>query len=66
MPKKFAKDVVKLNALKEIEVDCNCKTSAAGIFAAGDVTNAQKKQIIVAAGEGAKATLSAYLYLIES
>jgi len=62
----FAKDVVKLNELKEIEVDCNCKTSAAGIFAAGDVTNAPEKQIIVAAGEGAKATLSAYHYLIES
>ena len=62
----FAKDVVKLNELKEIEVDCDCKTSAAGIFAAGDVTNAPEKQIIVAAGEGAKATLSAYHYLIES
>ena len=62
----FAKDVVKLNELKEIEVDCECKTSVAGIFAAGDVTNAPEKQIIVAAGEGAKAALSAYRYLIES
>ena len=60
----FAKDVVKLNDLKEIEVDCYCKTSVAGIFAAGDVTNAPEKQIIVAAGEGAKAALSAYRYLI--
>ncbi|MBK5191430.1 MAG: FAD-dependent oxidoreductase, partial [Methanosarcinales archaeon] len=63
---KFAKDVVKLNELKEIEVDCDCKTSVAGVFAAGDVTNAPEKQIIVAAGEGAKAALSAYRYLIET
>jgi alkyl hydroperoxide reductase subunit F len=62
----FAKDIVKLHNLKEIEVDCACKTSVAGIFAAGDVTNAPEKQIIVAAGEGAKAALSAYHYLIES
>ncbi len=62
----FAKELAKLNELKEIEVDCDCKTSVAGIFAAGDVTNAPEKQIIVAAGEGAKATLSAYHYLIES
>lgn len=62
----FAKDVVKFNELKEIEVDCYCKTSVAGVFAAGDVTNAPEKQIIVAAGEGAKAALSAYRYLIET
>ena len=60
----FAKDVVKLNRLREIEVDCECKTSVAGIFAAGDVTNAPEKQIIVAAGEGAKAALSAHRYLM--
>jgi len=57
---------VKLNELKEIEVDCDCKTTVTGIFAAGDITNAPEKQIIVAAGEGAKAALSAYRYLIES
>ena len=62
----FAKDVVKFNELKEIEVDCDCKTSVAGVFAAGDVTNAPEKQIIVAAGEGAKAALSAYHYLVVS
>ncbi len=62
----FAKDVVKLNELKEIEVNCDCNTSVAGIFTAGDVTNAPEKQIIVAAGEGAKAALSAYRYLIVS
>ena len=58
--------MVKLNELKEIEVDCDCNTSVAGLFAAGDVTNASEKQIIVAAGEGAKAALSVYRYLIES
>jgi len=49
-----------------MDVDCDCNTSVFGIFAAGDVTNAPEKQIIVAAGEGAKAALSAYRYLIES
>ena len=57
---------MKLNDLKEIEVDCDCNTSVAGIFAAGDVTNAPEKQIIVAAGEGAKAALSAFRYLIKT
>jgi len=61
---KFAKDIVKLNHLQEIEVDCECKTNIDGIFAAGDVTSVPEKQIIVAAGEGAKAALSAYRYLI--
>ena len=60
----FAADVVTLTALKEIEVDCNCKTNIPGLFAAGDATNAPDKQIIVAAGEGAKAALSAYRYLV--
>lgn len=60
----FAVDVVVLNDSKEIEVDCDCKTNVEGVFAAGDVTNAPEKQIIVAAGEGAKAALSAYWYLV--
>ncbi|MBA7631593.1 Alkyl hydroperoxide reductase subunit F [subsurface metagenome] len=58
------KDIVKLNHLQEIEVDCECKTNIEGIFAAGDVTSVPDKQIIVAAGEGAKAALSAYKYLV--
>jgi len=62
----FAKDVVPLNESNEIVVDCDCKTTVAGLFAAGDVTNVPEKQIIVAAGEGAKAALSAYHYLLES
>ena len=54
---------VKLNEKKEIVVDKDCKTSFPGIFAAGDVTDCTWKQIIIAAGEGAKAALSAYEYL---
>ena len=59
----FVKDLVEVNKMKEIVVDKNCKTSCEGIFAAGDVTNVQYKQIVVSAGEGAKAALSSYAYL---
>ncbi len=58
------KDVVELNAHGEIVIDCSCRTSVEGIFAAGDVTTVPHKQIIIAAGEGAKAALSAYDYLM--
>ncbi|MEM5869990.1 MAG: FAD-dependent oxidoreductase [Candidatus Aenigmatarchaeota archaeon] len=54
---------LKLNKNREIDVDQNCKTNIAGLFAAGDVTDVKWKQIIVAAGEGAKAALSAHEYL---
>jgi len=57
-------DLVKLTATGEIEVTPDCKTSVPGLFAAGDVTNVPEKQIIVAAGEGAKAALSAVDYLL--
>ncbi|GMR18970.1 MAG: hypothetical protein BMS9Abin34_093 [Patescibacteria group bacterium] len=50
----------------EIKVDNRNQTSVEGIFAAGDVTDIGFYQIIVAAGEGAKAALSAYDYLIRS
>jgi alkyl hydroperoxide reductase subunit F len=55
---------VKLTARKEIDVDQNCLTKVPGLFAAGDVADVKWKQIIVAAGEGAKAALSAYDYLM--
>ncbi|MCU0666493.1 MAG: FAD-dependent oxidoreductase [Candidatus Omnitrophica bacterium] len=51
------------NSLGEIKVDRFNKTSVPGIFAAGDVTDVAEKQIIIAAGEGAKAVLSAFRYL---
>ncbi|MCD6166439.1 FAD-dependent oxidoreductase [bacterium] len=60
----FVKDVVKLNDRGEIIVDCACRTNMSGVFAAGDVTTVPEKQIVVAAGEGAKAALGAYGYLL--
>ncbi|TET14597.1 MAG: FAD-binding protein [Dehalococcoidia bacterium] len=59
----FAKGITKLNGLDEIEVNCACETGVAGLFAAGDVTSVPEKQIVVAAGEGAKAALGAHRYL---
>jgi thioredoxin-disulfide reductase len=56
-------ELVELNNRKEIVVDCLGKTSDKGIFAAGDVTTMPYKQAIIAAGEGAKAALSAYAYV---
>jgi len=54
---------LKKNSLGEIEVNCSNQTNIAGIFAAGDVTDVPEKQIIIAAGEGAKAAISAFKYL---
>jgi alkyl hydroperoxide reductase subunit F len=61
----FVKDLVKLNQWGEIIIDPKDNgTSCPGIFAAGDVTDVREKQIIIAAGEGAKAALGAYDYLV--
>jgi alkyl hydroperoxide reductase subunit F len=57
------KGVTTLNRLGEIEVNCANETGVPGFFAAGDVTTVPEKQIIVAAGEGAKAALQAHRYL---
>jgi alkyl hydroperoxide reductase subunit F len=57
------KGVTTLNRLGEIEVNCANETGVPGLFAAGDVTTVPEKQIIVAAGEGAKAALQAHRYL---
>lgn len=59
----FLKGIVDLNEYGEVVVDCMCKTKVPGLFAAGDVTLVPEKQIVVAAGEGAKAALSAHEYL---
>jgi len=56
--------ILELNEYQEILVDCHCRTSAPGIFAAGDVTSVPFKQIIIACGEGAKAALSANEYIL--
>ena len=50
----------------EIVVDAKGQTSLPGVFAAGDATTVPYKQIIVAAGEGAKAALGAFDHLIRS
>lgn len=55
---------VRLNEKNEIEVDVYNRTSVPGIFAAGDVTSSPYKQIVIAMGDGAKASLSAFDYLI--
>ena len=60
----MVKGLVQLDVKQEIMVDCSNHTSTEGLFAAGDVTNVPEKQIIIAAGEGAKAALAAYDYLI--
>jgi len=60
---KPAKGVANLNRGGEIEVNCANETGIPGLFAAGDVTNVPEKQIVVAAGEGAKAALQAHRYL---
>lgn len=59
----MAKGIIGLNRLGEIEVNCANDTGVPGLFSAGDVTNVPEKQIVVAAGEGAKAALSAHRYL---
>ena len=60
----FLKDTVELSKFGEIVVDAKCHTNLPGVFAAGDVTTVPYKQIVIAAGEGAKAALSAFDYLI--
>jgi alkyl hydroperoxide reductase subunit F len=60
----FAKNVEK-NELGEIKVNFRNETNIPGIFAAGDVTNVPEKQIIIAAGEGSKACLSAFRYIVQ-
>ncbi len=59
----FLKGLVRLNDRKEIIIDKNNMSSVKGLFAAGDVTDIPEKQVIVSVGEGAKAVLSAILYL---
>lgn len=54
------------NRWGEIVVNCRCETDIPGLFAAGDVTDVPEKQIVIAAGEGCKAALSAFRYLSQS
>jgi alkyl hydroperoxide reductase subunit F len=62
----WLKGVVELSKHGEIIVDERGQTSVPGVFAAGDATTVPYKQIIIAAGDGAKAALSAFDHLIRS
>jgi len=64
MPKVgFAQKLVKLNKSGEIVIDKDNYTKTPGVFAAGDITDIKYEQIVIAAGEGAKAALAATEYL---
>lgn len=58
--------LVELDQQGRIRVDCMARTNVPGIFAAGDVTTNYAEQVLIAVGEGAKAALSAYDYLLPS
>jgi alkyl hydroperoxide reductase subunit F len=60
----LALDLVSSNQRGELVVDEMGDTGVRGVFAAGDVTATKDKQIVIAAGEGAKAALAAFAYLI--
>ncbi len=60
----FLGDVVELTKHGEVVIDERCRTSAEGIYAAGDVTTVPYKQIVISMGEGAKASLAAFEYLL--
>ena len=62
---KMVADLVDLDERGRIQIDCAAKTSMPGIFAAGDVTQLDAEQVLIAVGEGAKAALSAYEYLLK-
>lgn len=59
----LARDLVRRNSRGEIEVDANCGAGVPGLYAAGDVTSNFGKRILIAAGEGAKASLAVAEFL---
>jgi alkyl hydroperoxide reductase subunit F len=62
----FVADVVSTTKHGEIIIDERCHTSESGIYACGDVTTVPFKQIVIAMGEGSKAALSAFEYLLKT
>ena len=62
----WLKGTVELSKFGEIVVDAHGRTNVPGVFAAGDCTTVPYKQIIIAAGDGAKAALSAFDHLIRT
>ncbi|MFC2036281.1 FAD-dependent oxidoreductase [Chloroflexota bacterium] len=59
----LVRELVQLNSIGEVPINYSCETGISGLYAAGDVTDAPEKQIVIAAGEGAKAALQAHRYL---
>ncbi|OYU44143.1 MAG: alkyl hydroperoxide reductase subunit F, partial [Burkholderiales bacterium PBB4] len=62
----FLRGTVELSKFGEIVVDAKGHTNVPGVFAAGDCTTVPYKQIVIAAGDGAKAALSAFDHLIRT
>ncbi len=62
----WLRGAVALSTHGEIEIDARGQTSVPGVFAAGDATTVPFKQIVIALGDGAKASLGAFEYLIRS
>jgi alkyl hydroperoxide reductase subunit F len=62
----LVKELVELDDQDRVVVDNRNRTNCLGLFAAGDVTNAYAEQVLIAVGEGAKAALSAYEYLLQT
>lgn len=60
----MVRDLVDVDEEGRIEINQRCETSLPGLFAAGDVTNIASEQVLAAIGEGAKAALSAWEYLV--
>ena len=58
-------NLVKLDDQERVVIDCFNRTDIPGVFAAGDITNIYAEQVLIAIGEGAKAALSAYDFLLE-
>lgn len=63
---RFLVNLCELDPHGRVKVNTRCETSQPGIFAAGDCTDVHAEQVLVAVGEGAKAALSAYDYLIDN
>ncbi len=56
--------LVEVDEYGHIVIDENCETGVPGLFAAGDVTNIESEQVLISVGEGAKAALGAWRYLV--
>lgn len=61
----FVKDIVETTRFGEVVINERCETDQLGIYACGDVTTVPYKQIVIAMGEGSKAALSAFDYLLK-